>query len=335
MKAKVSIIVPVFNAESYLRRCLDSIMHQRYANFEVLLIDDGSTDSSGMICDEYSNDSRFHVFHQKNQGQSVARNFALKHVTGKYILFVDADDYIADDLLLKVVMCMEKNPAIDLVLFNHSEITDKGIVPFIHDFEREKIFLDKDNHDSFYRLILMNKISNLIWDKAYKKEIWDNVQFPAGYYYEDLFIHPKLFENVHKIEFLSEPLYFNNRINPNSTTSELNDFNSFNRYSKFRAFCEHETMAIKHGDIQAANWARSQAVHEGIKALYIDYESKKKMKKVEKEDILSYIKLKDYNKEPYDIKIKFKILKWASFYCPIVCKMYGKLRFKQECLKNR
>lgn len=282
MKSKVSIIVPVFNASPYLRRCLDSIVHQIYDNFEVLLIDDGSTDSSGRICDAYSDDSRFRVFHQSNQGQSAARNFALKCVTGKYILFVDADDYIAKDLLFKVVRCMEKDSSIDVVLFGHSEITDEGIVPFIHDFEKEGIFLDKDNSDSFYNLVLMNKISNLIWDKAYKKEVWDNIKFPIGYYYEDLFIHPQLFENVHKIEYLSESLYFNNRINPNSTTSKLNDFNSFNRYSKFRAFCEHETMAIKHGDIQAAYWARSQAVHEGIKALYIDYKSKKKMKKMKK-----------------------------------------------------
>lgn len=95
MKLKVSIIVPVFNAAPYLHRCLDSIVHQIYDNFEVFLIDDGSTDSSEMICDAYSNDSRFHIFHQSNQGQSAARNFALKRVTGKYILFVDADDYIA------------------------------------------------------------------------------------------------------------------------------------------------------------------------------------------------------------------------------------------------
>ena len=94
-------------------------------------------------------------------------------------------------------------------------------------------------------------------------------------------------------------------------------------------------MAIKHGNIQAAYWARSQAVHEGIKALYIDYKSIKKMKKNEKEDILNYIKVKDYNREDYDIKMKFKILKWASFHCPIICKIYGNLRFQQEYLKGK
>ena len=100
MESKVSVIIPVFNAEKYLEKCVISVLTQTYTNLEVLIVDDGSTDNSGVLCNHLANlDKRISVFHQKNAGQSSARNFALDKATGDFIIFVDADDYIAKNMV--------------------------------------------------------------------------------------------------------------------------------------------------------------------------------------------------------------------------------------------
>lgn len=110
MEKKISIIIPVYNAEKHLRRCIESILNQSYKNFELILIDDGSTDGSGIICDEYCNyDSRIRVCHIENGGPATARNKGLSMITGSYLTFVDADDEILDDEYLKLAEELEKH----------------------------------------------------------------------------------------------------------------------------------------------------------------------------------------------------------------------------------
>ena len=102
----ITIIVPIYNVEKYLHRCIDSILEQSYSNFELLLINDGSTDCSGAICDEYaSKDSRIHAFHKKNGGCSSARNLGLENAKGEWITFVDSDDWVSTDYLKNLVIC--------------------------------------------------------------------------------------------------------------------------------------------------------------------------------------------------------------------------------------
>ena len=109
MKPMVSIIVPVYNTEQYLRRCIDSIVNQEYTDFELLLIDDGSKDSSGVICDEYAEkDARVRVIHKENSGVSDSRNCALDHAKGKYIQFLDSDDWITPDATRLLVRSAEE-----------------------------------------------------------------------------------------------------------------------------------------------------------------------------------------------------------------------------------
>lgn len=109
MEPMVSIIVPVYNAQQYIRRCVDSILNQEYTDFELLLIDDGSTDSSGEICDEYAQkDTRIRVVHKENSGVSDSRNLALDYATGKYIQFLDSDDWITPDATRLLVRSAEE-----------------------------------------------------------------------------------------------------------------------------------------------------------------------------------------------------------------------------------
>ncbi|WP_207651659.1 glycosyltransferase [Clostridium beijerinckii] len=127
MEKKISIIIPVYNAEKYLRRCIESILNQSYKNFELILIDDGSTDRSGVICDEYCNyDSRVKVCHTENGGPAIARNKGLNMVTGSYLTFVDADDEILDDAYLKLTEELEKHD-VEMIVSSWSVSSDDKI----------------------------------------------------------------------------------------------------------------------------------------------------------------------------------------------------------------
>lgn len=122
----ISVIIPVYNVEEYLRECVDSVLNQTYQTFEIILVNDGSTDSSGEICDEYaSNDERICVVHQKNSGPSKTRNTGLENATGKYIYFLDSDDYIENNALELLVNTAESSNA-DLVFFDARSFSDDG-----------------------------------------------------------------------------------------------------------------------------------------------------------------------------------------------------------------
>ena len=107
-KITLSIIVPVYNVEKYLEDCVESLLNQTYQNYEIILVDDGSTDTSGQICDEYSGDSRIHVIHKANEGAGAARNTGIEIATGDYITFIDSDDYIAGCYLERMVQTAEQ-----------------------------------------------------------------------------------------------------------------------------------------------------------------------------------------------------------------------------------
>ena len=111
---KISVIVPVYNVETYLRSCVDSILASTYTDFELILIDDGSTDSTGAMCDEYaSHDSRVHVIHQDKKGVSIARNSGIEQSSGEYVSFVDADDVVSQSMLQQLLDALEKRPSCD------------------------------------------------------------------------------------------------------------------------------------------------------------------------------------------------------------------------------
>ncbi len=125
-QALISVIIPVYNVEEYLRECIDSVLNQTYQNFEIILVDDGSTDSSGTICDEYvDKDDRVSVVHQKNAGPSKTRNTGLENATGKYIYFLDSDDYIEKNTLELLINTAESNDA-DIVFFDALSFADDG-----------------------------------------------------------------------------------------------------------------------------------------------------------------------------------------------------------------
>lgn len=178
----VSIIVPIYNVEKYLKKCVDSILKQTYMNIEVILVDDGSPDNSGCMCDDYKkNDERVKVIHKRNGGLSSARNEGLKIATGKYIAFIDSDDYISHDYIEYLYNNIIKYDAdISIILpLNFS------VSPNIKKYEKEQIKI-YNGEDSLYAMLYQKEFDNAAWGKLYNKTIVENIDFPLGKLYEDI-----------------------------------------------------------------------------------------------------------------------------------------------------
>lgn len=208
MRELISVIMPVYNAENYLNECIDSVLNQTYKNIELILIDDGSTDRSAYICDNYAKgDSRIKVIHKKNEGLSMARNLGIINSTSKYIFFVDSDDYLHDKDTLK----------------NMYELMIDGVdIVTAYAFERREdaeIYCDIDFKSKYIKISPPQAI-DLMYDwriskynfifaqnKLYRKNLFDNIGFPIGKTHEDEFTTYKLYLKSRSIIVLNKHTY--------------------------------------------------------------------------------------------------------------------------------
>ena len=200
----ITIIVPVYNVEKYLEKCIKSVINQSYKNLQIILVDDGSTDKSGDICDYYARiDKRIQVIHKKNEGLSEARNVALNLVKGKYIGFVDSDDYIKitmyEDLLNSII---EYDADISICNF-YNVINGKSIVK--NDITKNKIY---NKVEILKEIILDKDIQSYAWNKLYKSELFNEIRYPIGRKYEDIGTTFYLLEKCNKVVVLGKPEYY-------------------------------------------------------------------------------------------------------------------------------
>ena len=210
------MIVPVYNAEKYLRKCLDSIVNQTYKNLEIILVDDGSTDSSGLICDEYAGkDKRIHVVHQPNKGLSTARNVGIKTATLSYITFVDSDDYIELDTYEVVAKSIrEYDP--DLVFFREKTVDLEGRTVFINGDAPTGKVLFKDRCFAEDRII--GQMINGMCDKVYRAEILRSIEFETGRIHgEDYLFNLKALIHVERVVYIDQ-IKYSYVTNPQSIT---------------------------------------------------------------------------------------------------------------------
>lgn len=192
----LSIIIPIYNAEKYISACLNSILNQTYTNIEIIIIDDGSTDSSLEICNILAQtDHRIKIYHQSNKGQSAARNRGLKIATGKYITFVDADDEIDIDVYSNNINYLEDNKSIDIVQY-----------PCIVSYGSKKAYPRKPSSQkisgqyNLFKAWLQDKIiTSYMWNKIFRKQIFDNIHFYEGIYYEDRYLMCQLLTSISNI----------------------------------------------------------------------------------------------------------------------------------------
>ncbi len=183
---KFSIIVPVYNVEKYIDKCLSSILNQTYKNYEVIVVNDGSPDNSQIIIDEYvKKDNRFKSYKKVNGGLSDARNYGINLATGDYLLFLDSDDYIEKELLFKLNDILVKNPDIDLIKFKFNFVTEMGEL-----ISKEEGY----NEEKYIDVISLLKLEHVepAWSYAYNKNFWDknNFKYPIGKIHEDFGLTP-------------------------------------------------------------------------------------------------------------------------------------------------
>jgi glycosyltransferase involved in cell wall biosynthesis len=193
MESLVSVIVPVYNVEQYLDRCLRSIVEQSYKSLEIIIVNDGSKDDSEEICLEYQRqDARVKYYVQENSGVSAARNTGLKYATGEYVTFVDSDDYLGKDSLLEAVKAIRSENADMLMLEVTVLYRDK--MEYVPHKEREGLSDGEIKHK-----LLLDELSNWPHTKLFKRSLWEKLRFPKGLIYEDLFIIPYLVQEARKI----------------------------------------------------------------------------------------------------------------------------------------
>lgn len=230
MKAKdISVIVPVYNIEKYLPKCIDSIINQTYKTIEILLIDDGSTDESGKICDEYAlKDNRIRVIHKENQGLSATRNIGIKESTCDYIVFIDSDDYINEDYLETLYNCIKETDS-DVASVTYKVVRTDGTIALDASHEtglKENETITFEGINIIKELLSQKIIKNFVWNKIYKKSII--CDFEIGVNYEDIAFACKVFSKTNKIAYINKSCYNylkrNDSITATITESNLNDF---------------------------------------------------------------------------------------------------------------
>ena len=213
MNTLISIIVPVYKSELYMVRCLDSIVHQTYRNLEIILVDDGSPDKCGEICDEYaSRDGRIKVIHQENRGVSAARNAGLDIASGEYVGFVDSDDYI-DLTMFEELLNAIKSTSADMAICDFTRILKTTSEP------NDKPLDSSMTTEKIKELIITDDYPSYFWNKLFAYPVLKNKRFPVGRVFEDYALLPVLLSEIQKICVIENRAYFYNCANTNSITN--------------------------------------------------------------------------------------------------------------------
>lgn len=196
----ISIIVPVYQVEEYLPQCIESILDQTYTNLEIILVDDGSKDKSGQLCDEYAKrEQRIRVIHKQNGGVSSARNAGLTIASGEYIGFVDSDDWIEPEMYEALYNAMEYNTNIAVCNYYYDDVGKERMVMCGKE--------GKLNTCSALEMLVSDETPNYAWNKLYHKEIFKRIVFPQGKKFEDVAVMYLLFEKAETVCFVNKSLY--------------------------------------------------------------------------------------------------------------------------------
>ena len=192
MKDVITVVIPVYNVKNYLSECIDSVIAQSYNFLQIILVDDGSTDDSSIICDKYAlKDSRIEVIHKSNGGLSDARNVAINLARGKYITFIDSDDVIATDMIEYLYNLLVNNNA-DISICQNRDIDEQGKEILI---KKKRIFQPYrilGREQCMHEFLMKRNMSVTAWGKLYRLDLFSAIRYPVGRYHEDLFTTYKL-----------------------------------------------------------------------------------------------------------------------------------------------
>lgn len=237
----VSVIVPVYNVRPYLEQCLESVVAQTYQNLEILVIDDGSTDGSGEVCDQFAeNDSRIRVVHQENKGLGAARNVGLNLATGLVISFLDSDDAFLSNAIEKALNAMIETHA-DIALFKSKSVKTEGrmnLEDIVDVVASPRIQKGVYSREEALQNLADGRINMAIWNKIYSTARWGSLRFPEGVAYEDYRTTIRIFDKATKTVVLDEPLILYRRrpgsITATSSIQNVQDLNvAFSHLDEF------------------------------------------------------------------------------------------------------
>ncbi len=278
----ISIIVPVYNCENYLTECLNSIVNQTYKNLQIILVDDGSKDSSGQICDKFAaNDLRIKVFHIKNGGPSKARNLGLENSTGKYVYFCDSDDYMQPNMISTLYNHINAQK-VNMVMCGYLQHNKKS--SDIHTGKNSEI-VDINNPAKLIEYFFSPTLNlSALWNKMYKKDAIGNTRFPCDLSWgEDQVFNYKFLTNNNTFYFCKETLYNYNSKYSSLSVKLLKDY-----IHKTVVLCKYRHDFLKNNNItdkkmiQLVYWSELRPLFAGVY-----HESKFKSKKEVKQNLLT------------------------------------------------
>lgn len=296
-KLILSIVIPVYNVEQYLSRCLDSVLSQLKGDMEVIVVDDGSKDNSGKICDQYKlkYGSAINVIHQKNGGLSAARNTGIEYARGEYVYFLDSDDYISDKFIETVYIHLTKRKY-DIIEFSSFWQTKNGDIKL----KTSDAVFECSNIEMIDRL-LQNEIGCQIWLRIYKNELFHDIRFPKGRNYEDIATYYQLLMASKLNLVIDSQIHVYNLINLNSITQKANLKNLSDMYTAVNDMHDNLQKVVIQNNMDAIYleyYKRCTYIYillklyrEGLKDNYI---YKQISRYLNKNDHYNYIKFKNY-----------------------------------------
>ena len=313
----LTVVIPVYNVEKYLKRCVESVLVQEWHNYDILLVDDGSTDSSPQICDDYAKVYDFiSVIHKKNGGLSEARNTGISHAKGDYVYFPDSDDWLEPQTFKELADVLESQE-FDIVSFNREFV--KG--------EEDTIVSDPlvtqvyEGKDAFVQMLKHSYITGFANDKIYKKSLFidNNISFPKGKYYEDLGTNYKLFLSAENV-FATNQKYYHYLIdNPDSITQSWNEqkFSDMFEFYKDIFYSDFVRSRLNQEELQTSQLYYVNGLIHILASLYKSKLDKKYIditNQVKQELLKHGVSLSQMKEQPNKLKyifFRFKVLKLA------------------------
>lgn len=322
---KLSVVVPVYKVEQYIHQCVDSILDQTFTDFEIILVDDGSPDKCGEICDEYAKkDSRVKVIHKKNGGLSDARNFGIDIAQGEYITFVDSDDKIDKYMYYDMLKNLEEND-LDIICCD-TYIVRGNNKKFRPRYDNDKIF---DKNESIVE-ILNGNIDNAAWNKIYKRCLFEKIRYPKGRIYEDVATTYKLFYLANRVGYLKKPYYYYYKRKGSIVASA---FNSKSRYDCFLGYKERIEFAIEK-NIECIQWCRLLAVETGLATLTAFYANKENIKSDRFMDVYEFVLNNKMFIDVHSIKCKDRILLFFIGKSSFLHRIYSRISAMSKKIRN-
>lgn len=325
MEDLISVVVPIYKVEKYLTKCVDSICSQTYKNLEIILVDDGSPDSCGDICEQYGKrDERIQVIHKENGGLSDARNAGLEAASGSYIIFIDSDDYI-HAAMIETLYTLARNKKADIAVCGLKLIFDeeKGDVQAdITKAQTVTIASEEERLQYFFGKTQM--IFTVAWNKLYKRELFQDIRYPKGKLHEDEFTTYKLMDKAERIAYTDAELYFYVQRKDSIMGIGFN----MKRLSRLEAYEERMNYYLKRGNM--AFYAQVLFYYRLFMLQYMD-----NIANTQEADMLI---LKPF-KQIYDMQVKnnlkkcpFTLKEKMSYYlfCYLPGVYYRQYRKKQE-----